>query len=360
LQVTHQVIVVNDGSTDDTEAILARFPLIKVINYPHNKGKGYALQRGFELAVREGFQYAITLDSDGQHFASDIPAFLEKNKTFPDSLIVGSRTLPEEKLRQGSGFANRFSNFWFRFISGVSLPDTQSGFRLYPLDKIKMIRFFTHKYEFELEVLIRAAWRGIHIMDIPIDVYYPEKKERISHFRPFHDFVRISMLNMICFFIAVLYVKPLHFCRQLRKDNIREFLKKNVLHSGDSITKLTLSVMFGVFMGIIPIWGYQLISAITLAYLLRLNMVMVILAANISIFPFTAIILYLSYITGGFILAADNQVAFSSHITLAWFRDNFFQYVVGAMTFAVIAAIFFGLITYVLLKVLRRRPAILD
>jgi glycosyltransferase involved in cell wall biosynthesis len=360
LQVTGNVIVVNDGSTDGTADILQRFSNIRTISYNQNRGKGYALQQGFRKALQEGFHYAITLDSDGQHSAADIRLFTDKISEFPEALMVGSRTLPEEKLRKGSGFANRFSNLWFRLITGVSLPDTQSGFRLYPLVPLSTMKFFTRKYEFELEVLIRSAWKGILLMNIPINVYYPEKKDRVSHFRPFRDFIRISILNTICVFIALLYVKPFSFIRFLKKENIRTFLKKNVLQTGESTEKLTFSVMLGVFMGIFPIWGYQLITAIALAYLLRLNKVIVILAANISLPPLIPFILYLSYIIGGFVLSANTPIPFNSSITLEWVKSNLIQYLVGACVFAIIAAILSGLLTFILLKVFRKKNAILN
>ncbi len=361
LQVTGNVIVVNDGSTDQTENILRKYNQVHVVGYPDNRGKGYALQKGFEKAVKEGFHYAVTMDSDGQHAASDIHLFIEKVSEFPDALIVGSRTLPEEKLRKGSGFANRFSNFWFKLITGVNLPDTQSGFRLYPLLPLANMRFFSNKYEFELEVLIRAAWKGLPLMHIPINVYYPEKKDRVSHFRPFRDFVRISILNAICVFIALAYVKPFAFVRYLRKESIRSFLKKNVFETGDSAQKITFSVMLGIFMGIVPIWGYQLLSALALAYLLRLNKVIVAVAANISIPPMIPFILYLSYITGGIVLSADNHIPFSSDFSIKWFITQVgVQYIVGACVFAVISSLFSGLITYIFLKVFRKKSALLN
>jgi glycosyltransferase involved in cell wall biosynthesis len=167
LGITGDVIVVNDGSTDSTPLILEKFRNIRVLSYAKNQGKGYALKKGFELAIKEGYLYAITIDSDGQHYAKDIAAFIEKSQENQDALIVGSRQLPKDMMRQGSGFANRFSNFWFKFIAGINLPDTQSGFRLYPLSKLKDIHFYTQKYEFELEVLVRSAWRGIPVTSIP-------------------------------------------------------------------------------------------------------------------------------------------------------------------------------------------------
>jgi uncharacterized protein (DUF2062 family) len=164
------------------------------------------------------------------------------------------------------------------------------------------------------------------------------------------------MLNTVGVIIALLYVKPFSFLHYLKKESVAGFLRKHVLQTRDSIAKITFSVMFGIFMGIFPIWGYQLITALALAYLLRLNKLIVALAANISIPPMIPIILYLSYLTGGFVLSADNQVAFNNNISFAWIRDNLFQYVIGAIIFAVMAAVFFGLVTFILLKVFRRKP----
>jgi glycosyltransferase involved in cell wall biosynthesis len=354
LGITGDVIVVNDGSTDSTVEILGKFKDLKVVTYPRNQGKGYALKKGFELAIKEGYRYAITLDSDGQHYANDIPAFIQKSLEQPDSLIVGSRRLPKEKMRQGSSFANRFSNFWFKFIAGITLPDTQSGFRLYPLSKLKDIHFYTRKYEFELEVLVRSAWRGIPVTSIPISVFYPSLEERISHYRPVKDFVRISLLYTVFFFVVLFYVKPFSFLKYLKKENIKGFFNRHIFHSQDSTAKITLSVMLGVFMGIAPIWGYQLITAITLAYLLRLNKILVIVAAQISIPPLIPVILYLSFVTGSIILGNGMHLNLVSPMTLAFVKRNLLQYIIGSLTLAVILSLFFGLLMYFFMRLIRR------
>jgi glycosyltransferase involved in cell wall biosynthesis len=360
LQITDNIIVINDGSTDNTLSVIQRFNSVQSISYSRNRGKGYALMRGFEKAVQEGYSYAVTMDADGQHLASDLHVFLNKLADYPDSLIVGTRGLPAHKMRFGSRFANNFSNFWFRLISGVHLPDTQSGYRLYPLNLLKEMHFYTHRYEFEIEILVRAAWKGIHITDVPITVYYPPPEYRISHFRPVKDFIRISLLNTILVIMALFWVKPFSFMKYLKKENILEFIKKHVLHSGDSIPKIAFSVMLGIFMGIAPIWGYQLITAITLAYLFRLNKFIVIMAANISIPPMIPPIIYLSYLTGGWILNINHQIPFSRTISFDSIKDNLIQYIVGSLVFGCILSLCSGIATFILLKFFRKKRSLIS
>ncbi len=209
------VIVVNDGCTDDTAAILAAIDGVAVVSYPVNKGKGYALKTGFREALKRGFAYAITLDGDGQHYASDIPLFLQANKQHPGKLIVGSRQLEGVDRSKGSSFANKFANFWFYVQTGRALEDTQTGFRLYPLHKLYGLSLLTSRYEAELELLVFASWHGVKIVSIPVNVYYPPRHERVSHFRPGKDFARISVLNTVLCFLAVVYGAPLRLARFL-------------------------------------------------------------------------------------------------------------------------------------------------
>ena len=200
------IIVVNDGSTDDTAAILQSIPSpIEVVSYPDNRGKGYALVTGFKKAKALGYTHAITIDADGQHFADDIPCFIEGLKHNPEGFIVGCRNLTEENMPRQNTFANRFSNFWFRLQTGINLPDTQSGYRLYTLSSLKGLNLITSRYESELEFLVYAAWAGVDITSVNVKVYYPPAEERVSHFRPIYDFFRISVLNTVLCLGALLY-----------------------------------------------------------------------------------------------------------------------------------------------------------
>ncbi|MDR1459747.1 MAG: glycosyltransferase family 2 protein [Bacteroidales bacterium] len=209
LTYVSDIIVVNDGSMDNTAKILSWFEeRITVISYSKNKGKGYALKQGFDQARKRGFAYALTIDSDGQHNVKDIPTFIKAIQQYPDTLIVGVRLFNHPNMPQGNVFANKFSNFWFALQTANKFPDTQSGYRLYPLKKMKKMKPFTHRYEAEFELLVRCAWKNIRMFALPIQVHYPAKEERISHFRPKKDFIRISILNAVLCLLAILYGYP--------------------------------------------------------------------------------------------------------------------------------------------------------
>ena len=216
LRYTSHILVVNDGATDETPALLSSYPSLRVITFAKNRGKGAALKAAFREAVSLGYVYAITIDSDGQHYPEDLPAFASAlRNTQEPTLWVGSRNMDSEGIPRKSSFGHRFSNFWFHLETGVKLPDTQSGYRLYPLLHLPR-RYFTGKYEFEIEVLVRSSWRGVQVSSLPIRVLY-DPSERVSHFRPFWDFLRISFLNTFLVLIALLYIKPRDFLRQLKK-----------------------------------------------------------------------------------------------------------------------------------------------
>jgi len=215
LQYTENLIVVNDGSTDGTlDAIFHCGGNIVLVSYEKNRGKGYALQQGFKRASELGFTHAVTMDADGQHLAHDLEVLMKLAENHPNALIVGARKFDNLNMPQGNRFANKFSNFWFMVQTGRRLPDTQTGFRVYPLQKIGKMHLFTNRYEAELEILVRAAWRNIPIVSQAIDVYYPPADERVSHFRGGKDFFRISVLNTIFCFLAVVWGYPSIFVRK--------------------------------------------------------------------------------------------------------------------------------------------------
>lgn len=215
-QYTSNIVVVNDGSTDRTEAILKEYD-VDSVSYPVNKGKGWALRQGFKKAVELGYEYAITIDSDGQHYADDLTVFINALEQHPHAIIIGTRNMDQVNVPNKSNVGNRVSSFWFKVETGIKLPDTQSGYRLYPVKALSDYTFFTRKYEFEIEVIVRAAWGGIDVTEVPVKVFYPEKEKRITHFRPFMDVTRITILNIIFVFVTYLYIIPRDLYRNVKK-----------------------------------------------------------------------------------------------------------------------------------------------
>ncbi|HMI08442.1 MAG TPA: DUF2062 domain-containing protein [Flavobacterium sp.] len=347
LKYTSHIIVVNDGSTDETSKILSDYSEITQIHFPKNCGKGTALRKGFQKAIALHYDYAVTIDSDGQHFASDIPNFIYEIKNNGEALIIGSRNMKQEGVPGKSSFGNNFSNFWFWFETGIRLTDTQSGFRLYPLNRIPK-KYVTNKFEFEIEVIVRSAWKGIPVKNIPIQILY-DPNERVSHFRPFQDFTRISVLNTVLVLIASLYIKPRDLIRRLKKKGFRKFLLENVLESDDSNSRKALSIALGVFIGICPFWGFQTIIVLFLAALFRLNKAISFLFSNVSFPPLIPFVIYGSLKLGGLFVHSKTTFLFDSSITFEAVKNNIFQYLVGSFILASLSAVIFGLFGYLIL-----------
>lgn len=360
LVYTEAVIVVNDGSTDTTSEILLQFPQIQQIHLLKNKGKGNALRHGFNHAESLGYRYAITIDSDGQHFPEDISVFIkaleqEKNKKL---LLIGARSMTQLGVPKKSSFGNKFSNFWFWVETGNRLVDTQSGFRLYPLFAMKNLKLYTNKFEFEIEAIVKAAWSGIEVKNIPIQVHY-ELENRVSHFRPFKDFTRISILNTWFVIVTFLFIKPRDLFRKLKKKGLKRFLKEDLLGSDDSAEKKAFSIALGVFIGFSPIWGFHTLSVIFLAILLKLNKVIAFAFSNVSLPPFIPFILYFSLKLGSWLLGEHFVLSLNEIDPSLELMKFLKSYIVGSLVLSVVGAITCGLIGYIFLTLFERKK-ILD
>ncbi|HLU86905.1 MAG TPA: DUF2062 domain-containing protein [Taishania sp.] len=347
----NRLIVINDGSTDETTEILENYQnRIIILNNAKNSGKGYSLRKGFDHAQKLGFEYVITMDSDGQHFPSDLPKMIQMCYENPNTVLMGSRNMTQEGVPGKSSFGNKFSNFWFKVETWISLPDTQTGFRVYPLKPLKSIRLFTTKFELEIEVIVRLAWKFIPFKAVPIQVKY-DPEERVSHFRPGRDFFRISVLNSILVIIALLYYYP----RKFLSIKTLVAIKEEAIKPQESNLKKSLSLGFGVFMGIVPIWGFQLMIGIPLAILFRLNKVLFIAAANISIPPMIPFIVYTSFLVGKYVVADPVNPSELLNLSLESIKANSFQYFVGATVLATIGFICVTFVSYLMFSLFRKQ-----
>ncbi|HBJ96819.1 MAG TPA: hypothetical protein DDZ11_10555, partial [Lentisphaeria bacterium] len=192
--VLSEVLVVDDGSTDAVLRELLAEEDVEVIRHEHNLGKGAALRTALQILDKRGADFMITIDGDGQHAPEDMRRFLPLAER-PGVLAVGCRDFTVPNVPDSSKFGRKFSNFWMKLETGLSVDDCQSGFRAYPVHLTAQLRCFSNHYNFETEILTRAAWAGLTIVNVPITTHYPPPEERISHFHPFRDNWRISLVH---------------------------------------------------------------------------------------------------------------------------------------------------------------------
>ena len=187
------VIVVDDGSTEK----LPGCQVAKLFVWKQNGGKATALRAGFVRAMELGFTHAITMDADGQHFAEDLPKFLQRSSAAAGILSRGRAQLGGGGLPETSPAVESYFHLWYRIETGVRLRDTQCGFRCYPLALVQQLKIRSDRYAYELEFMVRAAWVGTSIVAVPVKCTYEPGKTGTSHFRTVRDFVHITNRNII-------------------------------------------------------------------------------------------------------------------------------------------------------------------
>ncbi|MBM4242271.1 MAG: glycosyltransferase family 2 protein [Deltaproteobacteria bacterium] len=201
-QHCEHVLVVDDGSTDAT-ARLAQAAGAEVIRHEANRGKGAALRSGLVRLLAEGFTHAFSVDGDGQHLSSEMQGMIDASRSAPDALVLGARRIaPEQEVAPIKRFGNDFANWWVSLAAGRDFRDTQTGFRIYPIAAILNLGVQAERYEFESEVLILAARRGIGIETRGVAVFYPPPAERISHYDPWLDTCRI-IVTVVSFLVRL-------------------------------------------------------------------------------------------------------------------------------------------------------------
>ncbi|MBF0440363.1 MAG: glycosyltransferase family 2 protein [Oligoflexales bacterium] len=213
------LLVVNDGSHDDTETICKELGAA-FISHPGNLGKGAAIRSGYNYAIEKGYGHIAVLDADGQFNPDDICRLIDI-PGYPPAIVIGDRRMDGESAGDvpfSSRFGRIFSNFWVFVESGRWLSDTQSGFRLYPLNSDLIDSVKCSRYDFEIEILVKAMWRGISVNSVSVPVFYPERKERVSHFRPFVDNFRISMLHTKLVITRILRIFKPHGIEDRKKE----------------------------------------------------------------------------------------------------------------------------------------------
>jgi uncharacterized protein (DUF2062 family) len=346
------VIVVDDGSTIP----LPDLPECKMIRLQTNSGKGAALRAGFKHAAAEGFTHATTMDADGQHRTEDLPKFLAAAETQPEALILGVRDFYASGAPAGRRRSNAVSTFWFHVETGVRLGDTQCGFRCYPLDLTQKLEANSERYAFELEFMVRAAWVGTPIVPIPLVCPYQTDQRRHSHFRPVVDLTRITVMNIGLVLQSWIVPQTLRVAWSFgKRKTIRQTLAEFFSEHAHEPARVACAVGLGLFCGIAPIWGYQMIAAAALAHVLRLNKAITLLASNISIPPMMPLILYGGLALGHWLFTGQGLNVSSQHFTRALALQYLGQWCVGSVVLGAVVAAMGTLTTYSLARLFRQR-----
>lgn len=352
------VFVVDDGSTDDTALRLAGAPAT-LLRHPRNRGKGAALQTGLAAAFEAGFTHAVSLDADGQHRPEDLPPLLEAARREPHALVLGTRDLRAAGAGRGSRFGNAVSCFWTWVETGFRLSDTQTGFRVYPLALVDSLWFRTTGYDFEVEVIVVAAWCGAPLRAVPVTVHYPPRGERISHLRPVVDFLRISRLNTVLVTQRICLPAPYLAVRRRKTfralpfgQRLRESLREGLLRDADTPARIGAAVGLGVFVGLTPFWGAQVLLTLLGAHVLGLPKALAVAAAHISFPVLVPAILYGSLVLGRVLLGRDPGSG--GVATLRLEGADFVPWVVGSFALATAAAAVLGPAAWLLARGWRR------
>jgi uncharacterized protein (DUF2062 family) len=356
LREGYSVLVVDDGSTDGSLATVADLPITRH-RLAQNRGKGAALQAGAAVAADLGYEAVITLDADGQHDPLDAKLLLEVAAPAWPAIVLGARRMASLNVPSASRFGMAFSNFWVRLECGENLPDTQSGFRLYPVALLTR-RFLSRRYTFEVEVLVRGSWAGLPILSTPISVYYPPREERVSHFRMFRDNLRLTTLHT---WLVARSLLPWPHRRLFPKPAaappsaslwhpIRFFRQLSIEHTSPG--ELATAVWVGIFIGSLPIIPFGIATILYVCHRLRLNKLAGAGASNICIAPFVP---FLCIEVGHFLRYGEWWTRFTRQALVNEIHLRLWEWLLGSMIVGPILGALGALLTYLLVRAFRSR-----
>jgi len=217
------VWVVVDGSTDGSAAALqemeASQPGLRVMVLPTNRGKGAAVLHGIREALQAGFTHALTMDSDGQHPAEKIPAFMQASQLAPAAMVLGrpvfDASAPNLRVK-----GRKISNGWTHVETlGAGIGDSLYGFRVYPmapLERVMRRQIWMRRFDFDVEAVVRLSWRGVRPINLPAPVrYFRPEEGGVSHFNYWRDNVLLTWMHTRLF-LGFLIRLPLLLGRRLR------------------------------------------------------------------------------------------------------------------------------------------------
>lgn len=373
-----KLIIVNDGSSDETKAILAELAItysrdaLVIIHHPENRGKAKALLTGFARARSLDYTHAVTIDTDGQLDPEQIPELIERSQASPHAMIIGARDDQAEDYPPRSRLGRRLTGLAIRLETGHRVEDNQCGFRVYPLELLDVVSCRMGRYSFETEIVTRALWAGYDVVSVPVRCRYFSGAERISHYRIVRDnlegtFIHLFLLLRALFPIRaarpgdslphreafsdrqkipiwkrlVQWLSPVELWRQLRRDKVAR-------------STVAFGVGCGVFIANLPCYGLHTVLSLYVARRMHIHPVAVVLGSQIAIPPLSPLLI-MAGITVGFI-TLHGRLPISSDFDLQQIRilDLFtrvlLEWTVGGVIVGLFLAIMAAAITLSLMK----------
>lgn len=190
-----EVVVVDDGSADNTSLIAQQFGAT-VLRNNHNQGKGASLIKGFNYAKSKDYDAVITMDGDGQHLAQDLPYFIRLAKYSDSGIFIGNRMSKARGMPPVRLLTNKFMSWIISLIAKQNILDTQCGLKLIKAEVLEKLKLSTYKYETESEILIKASRLGFKIESVPIKTIYNGEKSQINPFVDTLRFLRFIFKNL--------------------------------------------------------------------------------------------------------------------------------------------------------------------
>jgi uncharacterized protein (DUF2062 family) len=353
-----RLIVVNDGSTDQTARILQEWeatlatPDIAVLTHRRNRGKAAALRTGFCEAIRRGFTHAVTIDTDGQLEPNEIHSLLDVARLEPISLVLGVRTEVSGEYPIARKGARRLSGLATWLECGIRVEDGQCGLRCYPLKLVEELTCFSTRFGFEEEIITRAAWAGCPIREVPVSCIYFGAEERVSHINPLKDVLRVLGMHSLLTLRRVLpwpnrkivgaqsplsrpagsllsrlfnWFSPRHFLRSIRSDRMSQLF----IAGGFAV---------GAFAANLPLFGWQGVVGLFLAARLHLNPIPVVAMSLIGATPLGAMLHRFAIGTGHWLIRfapLSEPIDVHSPATLA---SHGIEWLIGSMIVAFVSA----------------------
>ena len=374
------IIVVNDGSTDNTDRALDRWRRSwtddrhRILIHPENLGKAEALHTGFAAAEQAGYTHAITIDSDGQLDPGEIPTMLEAARTNPASLIVGVRDSNAADYPRKSRVGRLFANAAVKLECGQRVRDSQCGFRVYPLGLLHHVHCNTGRYAFETEVLTRAVWAGAGIVEVPVTCTYHPEGGRVSHFRPGLDTLLGLLLHARLMLITLLPIPHAHPWtdpngRARKQRDPRPWWRRalawiNPLAAWRNIKagelrrdELAASLAIGVFIGNLPLYGLHTVICLYTAARLHLNPHLVIAGSAVSTPPVGLGLIAAAVVVGHLIVRGRwiGMAQIQSADKLSLLGQMMLEWAVGSLIVGAVLAILTLFASYALFGRLQRR-----